>query len=597
MRIDATRKALATLLFALFLLGLAACNSGGTNSSTATLISVTLTPLTPSLARGSTQQFTALGSYSDGTTVDISSQLTWTSSNTAVATVIAGGLATAQGLGSALISATSGTISGSTTLNVIADIAPPTITITSPTSSSSYSTNDPSLAMAGTAMDNVGVTQVTWTNSRGGSGVATGTTSWSIAGITLQPGDNLLTVTAHDASSNMASSMLTVTYMPPDSTPPTITSTSPADGATNVAVNSAISVTFSEAMDPTTITSLTFFANGVSGSIEYGGNTAILRPSTALSASTTYTVTVTTGVKDAAGNPLSSNQVWSFVTEARETAHIQTVFVILMENQNWSAIRGNRNAPYVNNTLLPMASHAEQYFNPPSIHPSLPNYLWLEAGTNFGILDDGDPSVNSQTTTQHLVALLQANGITWKAYQEGISGSDCPLRDIGRYAVRHNPFVYFNDVTDNQNRNSLNCISHVRPFFELATDLAANTVARYNFVTPDLCNDMHDSCSPINNDIAQGDAWLSQQLPPILASSVYQNGGVVFILWDEARTGDGPIGMIVLSPFAKGGGYQNTIHYSHGSTLRTLQEIFGVVPLLGDAESQTNLSDLFTVFP
>jgi phosphatidylinositol-3-phosphatase len=72
---------------------------------------------------------------------------------------------------------------------------------------------------------------------------------------------------------------------------------------------------------------------------------------------------------------------------------------------------------------------------------------------------------------------------------------------------------------------------------------------------------------------------------------------VVFITWDEGVSADGPIGMIVLSPVAKGAGYQNTITYTHGSTLRTLQEIFGVTPLLGDAAVQTDLSDLFASFP
>src|SRR5262245_7168178 len=69
--------------------------------------------------------------------------------------------------------------------------------------------------------------------------------------------------------------------------------------------------------------------------------------------------------------------------------HLTTVFIILMENQNWSNIIGNPAAPFINNTLLPLASHAEQYFNPPGIHPSLPNYLWLEGGDSFGITDDG----------------------------------------------------------------------------------------------------------------------------------------------------------------------------------------------------------------
>jgi hypothetical protein len=282
---------------------------------------------------------------------------------------------------------------------------------------------------------------------------------------------------------------------------------------------------------------------------------------------------------------------------AASTAHIQTVWIILMENHNWEDIKESRHAPYINNTLLPMASHAEQYFNPPGNHPSLPNYLWLEAGTNFGILDDNPPSLDSQNTTQHLVTLLQNAKISWKAYEEDISGTVCPLSDSGEYAVRHDPFVYFDDVTANQNPNSAECISHVRPFTELATDLANNTVARYNFVTPNLCDDMHDRCKPINNQIEQGDTWLSQHLPTILNSTAFLAGGAVFITWDEAATGDGPIGMIVVSPFAKGNGFQNSIHYTHGSTVRTLEEIFGVTPLLGDAANESDLSDLFAVFP
>src|SRR5713226_2838291 len=91
--------------------------------------------------------------------------------------------------------------------------------------------------------------------------------------------------------------------------------------------------------------------------------------------------------------------------------HIKNVWIILMENHNWSQILGSKKAPYIN-SLLPSATHAEQYFNPPGNHPSLPNYLWLEAGTNFGILDDGLPlrknghRLNGQTTTQHLVTQL-----------------------------------------------------------------------------------------------------------------------------------------------------------------------------------------------
>jgi hypothetical protein len=280
--------------------------------------------------------------------------------------------------------------------------------------------------------------------------------------------------------------------------------------------------------------------------------------------------------------------------------HIKTVWVIVMENQNWSSIRGSKSAPYINDTVLPIASHAEQYFNPPKVHPSLPNYLWMEAGTNFGIADDRSPLGNSQSTTQHLVTLLKnapRGAIEWRAYQENISGKDCPLSDRYPYVVKHNPFVYFDDVTNRKNPDSAYCIEHIRPFEQLAKDLASNSTARYNFITPNICNDMHDSCFPLRNKVAQGDTWLAKYLPEILNSQAYRDGGAVFITWDEADIADGPIGMIVLSPMAKGNGYSNSIHYDHGALLRTLEEIFGVSPYLGNAASQPDLKDLFSSFP
>ncbi len=291
-----------------------------------------------------------------------------------------------------------------------------------------------------------------------------------------------------------------------------------------------------------------------------------------------------------------------------KTHHIKTVFVILMENRNWFGdtnrdIKGNPHAPYINNVLLPMASHAEAYLNPPSTHPSEPNYLWLEAGTNFGIRNDRPPRSNSQDTTQHLVTLLDGAGISWKAYLENSSGKTCPFSDEGPvdadgnpvYAVRHEPFAFFDDVTDNLDKYSAKCISHLRPYKELAKDLKKNTIARYNWITPNLCDDMHDNCA--GNPIAHGDKWLSENVPAILKSKAYQEGGALFITWDEGVRGDGPIGMIVLSPLAKGNGYSNDVGYTHGSTLRTIQEIFGVTPLLGDAANEQDLSDLFSVFP
>ncbi|MGZ5546295.1 MAG: alkaline phosphatase family protein [Limisphaerales bacterium] len=273
---------------------------------------------------------------------------------------------------------------------------------------------------------------------------------------------------------------------------------------------------------------------------------------------------------------------------------VQTVFIVPMENYNWSTIKANQYAPYINNTLLTSGAHAEQYYNPPTMHPSLPNYLWLEAGTNFGITSDILPATGGQSTTNHLCVYLKAAGISWRSYDEDICGCNCPLANTNLYVPRHNPIVYFYDVTNTNNASSATCNSNVRPYSQLATDLQNNTVARFNWVVPNLCSDMHNSsgCGSTNR-ILNGDTWLANNLPAIFNSSAYTNNGMVVIVWDEgAGTSDGPIGCIILSPLSKKN-YSNTIHYTHSSLLRTFQNIFNVRPYLGDAANATDLSDLF----
>jgi phosphatidylinositol-3-phosphatase len=198
---------------------------------------------------------------------------------------------------------------------------------------------------------------------------------------------------------------------------------------------------------------------------------------------------------------------------AKNLPPIQTVFVIVLENHNWSDVEGNPSAPYLNQTLLPMASHCEQYYNPPGLHPSEPNYLWLEAGTNLGVTINNDPSINHQNTTNHLTTQLINAGISWKTYQEDIAPGYVPLTNTNNYVVRHNPFAYFDDITGTNDPNNAYGIAHIRPFDELACDLANNTMARYNFITPNLIDDGHDTAPPDNNSVEQIDDWLAAQIP------------------------------------------------------------------------------------
>ena len=292
-----------------------------------------------------------------------------------------------------------------------------------------------------------------------------------------------------------------------------------------------------------------------------------------------------------------------------------------MENHNWTGnnaaasfgdpdIKGNPLAPYINGWLLHHAAHAERYYNPPGNHPSAPNYLWLSAGTNFGKLFDDVPSVYDITSHRHIERLLTNAGISWKDYAEQDFGNpefdDCP-QDFSEVDVNHVPAVNFADTTNNFDPHSAFCIAHVVPYSELATDLADHKVAHYNFISPNVCHDGHEGVSPCASDepadnTRRSDQWLKQNVPLITNSPEYKKAGLLVIVWDEAEDNgafsDGPIGMFILSPFAKGDGqreYTNYIHYTHSSTLKTFEEIFGLHPLLGAAADSgvKDLSDFF----
>jgi len=367
---------------------------------------------------------------------------------------------------------------------------------------------------------------------------------------------------------------------PVDPVPPTPPSTPSLTGVTNGALVSG-SVELSAAAPPGT------------ASMEFRLDGAVVASDTAAPFAATWDTfstvngahTLAVSAIDSAGAATSSEAVQVTVSN-----HIKNVFVIVLENHDWSSIKGNSSAPYINDTLLVEGAHADNYQTVPGLHPSLPNYVWMEAGSHLGVRDDAEPSQHLLTTSQHLVSLLRQAGITWKAYQEDIPGTDCPLTYVNRYAPKHLPMVYFADVNGGLDRSSSECISHIRPYTELARDLETNTVPAYSFITPNLCNDMHD-CS-----IGTGDAWLSREVPKILGSRAYKEGGALFITFDESAGPDVPIGFIAMSPLAKRR-YSNKIYYTHSSMLRSVQEIFGVTPLLGDAANATNLGDLFRSFP
>ena len=293
---------------------------------------------------------------------------------------------------------------------------------------------------------------------------------------------------------------------------------------------------------------------------------------------------------------------------------IGDVFVIAMENHNFTQpnptsspqqILGNTAAPYINSLLTPgnanaaSVSYAARYYNAGNgVHPSEPNYVWAEAGTDFGVHTDNDPSAGSGNifTGPHLTRQLNAAGIPWRNYQEDVQLSSGPTHSASgtsatvinpyygtgqyNYAVKHNPMAFFND-TPNQNVSALT---------QLTADLNNNTVGRYNWITPNQYNDAHSALSAgftyhgthYTGDqaaVAQGDNFLSLIVPQIVTSQAYQNSGAIILWWDEAEGGDTTsytIPEIIISPLAKGNAYASSVALSHSSDLKTMEELFGL---------------------
>ena len=178
------------------------------------------------------------------------------------------------------------------------DTEDPTITITDPVSSSSFETAENSIDLGGTASDNLEVTEITWSNNRGGNGSASGTANWYVSTITLQEGNNVITVTSHDAAGNMGTDTLTVTFIPPDTEVPSISITSPTSSSTYDTSHSSITISGTTS-DNVGVTSVTW-SNDKGGSGSASGTTSWTITTIPLHCGKDNIITAT--AEDAAGN-------------------------------------------------------------------------------------------------------------------------------------------------------------------------------------------------------------------------------------------------------------------------------------------------------
>lgn len=247
--------------------------------------------------------------------------------------------------------------------------------------------------------------------------------------------------------------------------------------------------------------------------------------------------------------------------------------VFVMENHGYDQIVGNPTAPYLNALAqrygLATASYA-------TTHPSLPNYLALVSGSTQGVV--GDCTTCSADSPQ-VVDQLQQAGIPWHAYMEA-APTACFTGTAPPFDRHHDPFVYAPHIIE----NPAEC-DRVVPFSTFGPALDSGALPPFVWVTPDVEHDMH------TGNIAAGDAWLRQTLPPVLASSWYRDGGVVIITFDESTgataagccTGavGGHIVTLVVSPRTPPGARLSTPVDGAG-ILRTIEALYRL-PYLGAA--------------
>ena len=342
---------------------------------------------------------------------------------------------------------------------------------------------------------------------------------------------------------------------------------------------------------------------------------------------------------------------------------IHHVFVLLLENQSYGVTFGSHSpASYLARTLPARGALLTHYY---AIgHASLGNYIALVSGqapnlatqldcSNYVDFRASAPGLDAHgqlpgqgcvypRTVSSLPDQLEAAGLSWRAYMEDMGKNParepatCGHVPLGapettnlasggdQYAAKHNPFVYFHSVIDDQAR----CDSHVVNLERLPQDLAsASTTANYIFITPNLCSDGHDvhCIDGRTGGLTAIDQFLRRWVPLIEAASAFLADGMLVITFDESDgagadgssaccgekrlpgarfppgfsgPGGGRVGAIVLSKFVKPGTV-SAVSYNHYSLLRTVEALFGL-PYLGYAAEkglQMFGADVFSAAP
>jgi phospholipase C len=257
--------------------------------------------------------------------------------------------------------------------------------------------------------------------------------------------------------------------------------------------------------------------------------------------------------------------------------------VILEENHSESQALGSM--PY-------LASLANQYAQTAAYHavthPSLPNYLALAGGDTFGVTDDNSPSshpIAGDSVFDQSIAV----GRTAKTYAEAMT-TNCQQGSSGRYAVKHNPWAYFNGTTQRANCTANDVPMGTPTLGSLLSDVKAGTLPATGMMIPDLCNDAHD-CS-----LGTADGWLKDWLPALMAGPDYTSGNLTIIVtFDEDDSASGNlVAFVAIDPRLNNAHKVVALNTNHYSMTRWYDANVGA-PQLRNAAGASDLKTAFSL--
>jgi hypothetical protein len=241
------------------------------------------------------------------------------------------------------------------------------------------------------------------------------------------------------------------------------------------------------------------------------------------------------------------------------------IVLVMFENKKYSSISGSSSAPYFNS----LASQGAKFTQSFAItHPSQGNYVALFSGSTQGVTDDSCP-INFSGKA-NLGQQLIAAGFSFKGYSESMPSDGYTGCSSGTYRRKHNSWVDFTNVPASSN-------VRYSTFPTNFTSLPA-----VSFVTPNMCNDMHD-CS-----ISTGDTWLRNHLDAYAQWAKTHNSLLIVTFDEDSGSSVNQIFTVFVGQHVKLGNYSE--HINHYNILRTIEDAYGLTPI-NNAASAAPITD------